>query len=144
MNNPALSSGRSIAELTGDRAMALHQAEVCLAAFNSAVGAAHASVTIAHGALVRDEEWRAQHATLEFAHDVPRLAEIERRGWANVARIENEIAASRPACLRDAVLKFRTLLERSDDGGGGIDDRRPFMDFLTDLETLALTSDRGC
>lgn len=56
---------------------------------------------------------------------------------ARADAIADEIAATRPATIEEAALKFRILLQRYGDGQGGLDQVEPVFAFLHDLEDLA-------
>lgn len=83
------------------------------------------------------EAWEAQTAEISAAHGLDQLdAELDVAFMAaNV--FSQKILRLRPATPLEAAIKYGIVLERHQDGHGGIDEPGPFFAFLDDLEHLA-------
>jgi hypothetical protein len=82
--------------------------------------------------------WEEQIAAIDSSFGIPGLDEATNAAWRTAGAIAAQILALQPATAAEAKLKFEVILERTLDERGHIDDARPVVAFLADLERLAL------
>lgn len=83
------------------------------------------------------ENWEDQTAAISAAHGLDQIDAELNAAFKAANVFAQKILRLRPATPTEAALKYGIVLERHQDGHGGIDEPGPFFAFLDDLEHLA-------